>query len=112
MKKLTLSIKFLLFALVILNCSFINNSKSHILKETVIDCAINITVVDANDNEPLAGATVRVSTVGTSTDIDGKAKLTLPTGYNKIIVTYVGYQAQEVTVWCGFTGTIKLIPSN
>ena len=54
-------------------------------------------VVDPSD-EPLIGATVIVkgTSVGTSTDIDGDFTLSLPKGKSTLLVSYVGYQSQEV----------------
>lgn len=56
------------------------------------------TVVDAED-EPLIGATVLVkgSSVGTSTDYDGNFTIAAAQG-KTLIVSYVGYTTQEVTV--------------
>ncbi|MCM1517318.1 MAG: TonB-dependent receptor [Pseudoflavonifractor sp.] len=58
------------------------------------------TVVDEND-EPLIGATVRLtdSKSGTSTDVDGKFALPVPVGKTaKITVSYVGYTPRTVEV--------------
>ena len=58
------------------------------------------TVVAQDDGQPLAGAAIRVvgnNSVGTVTDVDGKFAITLPAGYTKINVTYVGMQPQELT---------------
>ena len=56
------------------------------------------TVTDAND-EPLIGATVLVkgTSVGTSTDIDGKFSIAAAQG-KTLVVSYVGYTTQEVPV--------------
>jgi hypothetical protein len=116
MKKLTSTAKLLSLACVILlNCSFINNSKINSFKENVslkLDCPIHFKIIDEN-SEPIPGATVilKGSSVGTSSDFDGLGSLTLLTGYNKITVSYPGYETKEITVWCGFNQTIKLISS-
>ena len=58
------------------------------------------TVLDGSMNyEPLIGATVMAkgTTVGTTTDMDGKFSLTLPEGVTQIVVSSVGYQAQTVS---------------
>ena len=46
------------------------------------------------------GATVRVAgtNTGTVTDADGKFSITLPSGHDKLQVSYVGMVTQEVTV--------------
>lgn len=56
------------------------------------------TVVD-DTGEPAIGATIQVkgTTQGTVTDIDGSFTLSAPTG-GTLVVSYVGYQTQEVTV--------------
>lgn len=73
------------------------------------------TVVDADNNESLIGASVIVkgTTLGTSTDLSGNFKFELPAGQQTIVVQYVGYTTQElsVSVQEGQTaelGTIKL----
>ena len=73
------------------------------------------TVVDASDNEPLAGATVMPigGGQGVAADIDGKFTLTVPVNVKKAQVSYVGYVTQEVELTDGMvvhmhTGTTKL----
>lgn len=50
--------------------------------------------------ETLIGANVlaKGSTVGTVTDIDGNFSLSVPDGVNTIVVSYTGYETQEVDV--------------
>ena len=61
------------------------------------------TVVDASDNEPLAGATVMPigGGQGVAADIDGKFTLTVPANVKKAHVSYVGYVTQEVELTDG-----------
>ncbi len=49
--------------------------------------------------EPVIGATVaqKGTTAGTFTDVDGGFKLNLPKGA-KLLITYVGYVSQEITI--------------
>ncbi len=56
------------------------------------------TVYDQN-NEPVIGASVMVkgTTIGTATDIDGKFTLNVP-AKGTLIVSYVGYVAQEIAL--------------
>ncbi|GAB3522406.1 TonB-dependent receptor [Emticicia fontis] len=51
-------------------------------------------VIDKNTQEPLIGATVSVeqSTQGTTTDLEGNFRLSLPVGSYNLKVTFVGYQ--------------------
>lgn len=57
------------------------------------------TVSDPNGS-PLAGATVIVkgTTRGASTDFDGNFKLDVPADAKTLVVTYLGYVAQEVSI--------------
>jgi len=73
-------------------------------------------ISDANTKETLIGATVTVkgtSTVTTSS-LDGSFKLTVPTGSQVLVISYIGYVSQEVSVDPAKTsiGTIELQPSS
>ncbi|MCM1441814.1 MAG: TonB-dependent receptor plug domain-containing protein, partial [Roseburia sp.] len=58
------------------------------------------TVVSAEDEEPIAGATVKAkgTSIGTQTDIDGNFQLTIPVDCKKLQVTFVGMYPLEVNV--------------
>lgn len=60
------------------------------------------TVVDAEDDEPLIGATVTVvgtPAIGTATDLDGHFTLTnIPAKATKLRISYVGYETAEVNI--------------
>lgn len=58
------------------------------------------TVFSAEDEEPLAGATVKAkgTSIGTQTDIDGKFQLTVPAETHKLIISYVGMRTVEIDV--------------
>ncbi len=58
------------------------------------------TVTSAENGEPLIGATVMGvgTTLGTSTDIDGKFTLTLPSSVTKLQVSYVSMKTIEVNI--------------
>ena len=57
------------------------------------------TVISADDNEPIIGASVlisgRAATKGTVTDVDGNFKLNVPNG-TKLVFSYVGMKSQTV----------------
>ena len=58
-------------------------------------------VLDAKTKEPAIGATILLvgTSNGAATDLDGKFELTnVPIGSQKIIVSYTGYQDQEIVV--------------
>lgn len=70
-------------------------------------------VVDEK-GEPLIGVTVKVSgtSVGTSTDLDGKFSLNIPAKKSRLDISYVGYRTQHVDVVPGQKlQTIKLEPT-
>jgi len=70
-------------------------------------------VVDANDNSPLAWASVRVNgTAGTTTDKDGMFSVDCSDSI-KLVVSFVGYETYTKTVHnCSEELTIALIPSS
>lgn len=76
--------------------------------------AVQITgkVVDEN-GAPLAGASVKVkgSSIGASTDINGVFSLNVPDN-SILVVTYIGYEVQEITAKPSASLTIKLVPLN
>lgn len=78
----------------ILACLFLS------LGMALAQTAVTGTVVSQEDGQPIIGATVRVvgANGGGVTDADGKFSLSLPAGHNKLRVTYVGMQPQDVTV--------------
>ncbi len=58
-------------------------------------------VTDAETNEPLIGAMVRIpgTTVGCATDIDGRYSLTMPDGQSRLEFAYIGYTSQTTDVY-------------
>ena len=58
------------------------------------------TVVDANDGNPIPGVNISIkgSTVGTSTDFDGRYSVTVPNKDVILVFSYVGYVSQEIKV--------------
>lgn len=57
-------------------------------------------VISADDNKPLPGANVVIkgTTVGTSTDTDGRYAIAVPTGATTLMFSSVGSKAQEINV--------------
>ncbi len=69
-------------------------------------------ILDEN-GEPLIGVSVVVkgeSTVGTITDFDGNFSLEVPSGQKILVVSYIGYKTQEVTLGTGNTINVKMEP--
>ncbi|MFI5171354.1 MAG: mucoidy inhibitor MuiA family protein [Chitinophagales bacterium] len=58
--------------------------------------------------EGLPGATIIVkgSTVGTITDMDGNYSLQLPFGSNYIVISYIGYNQQELAITSGYLSAV------
>ena len=58
------------------------------------------TVISADDNEPIIGASIVVkgTMVGTVTDFDGAFSLDVPSSAKTLVVSYVGMKSQEVAV--------------
>jgi TonB-dependent starch-binding outer membrane protein SusC len=64
------------------------------------DRMITGTVTSAEDNMGVPGATILVkgTTIGTATDIDGKYSISVPSGSNVLVFTFVGLKTQEVAI--------------
>jgi len=60
---------------------------------------------------PGAGITVRGTSTGTVTDVDGNFSVDLPEGSNVLVVQSIGYNAQNVTV-NGDNVTVRLAPTS
>lgn len=66
---------------------------------TTPDNTVSGTVFDLH-REPLVGATVMIpgTTVGTSTDLEGRYSLTIPDGKTELQFTYVGFEPRTVRI--------------
>ena len=73
---------------------------------------ISGTIID-NSGEPLIGASILIkgTTSGTVTDYDGKYELTLEANQDVLVVSYTGYEDQEITVGNRTTVDITLAES-
>src|SRR5699024_64181 len=69
-------------------------------RNVVIQETITGTITDAQSGETLPGVNILVkgTTTGTSTDTDGSFELEVPSLQDTLVVTYVGYQRQEVPI--------------
>jgi len=69
-------------------------------------------VIGSDDKLPVVGASVRIkgTNTGTVTDVNGDFTLTLSPG-NVLVISYIGYQTQEVTVRGAESITISLQPA-
>jgi len=70
-------------------------------------------VIGSDDKLPVVSASVRIkgTSTGAVTDVNGDFTLTLSPG-NVLVVSYIGYQTQEVTVKGSEFLTIQLQPAN
>lgn len=57
-------------------------------------------VIDKDTNEPLIGASVTVkgSTTGATTDMNGAYSINVPANANVLVFSYIGYRAEEVSI--------------
>jgi TonB-linked SusC/RagA family outer membrane protein len=72
-------------------------------------------VVTDDKGNPLPGATVVVkgnTSIGVSSDSDGKFSLSVPTGTETLVISSIGFVAQEVSVAGRTSLTIKLVSDN
>ncbi|MES3017051.1 MAG: TonB-dependent receptor [Bacteroidota bacterium] len=70
--------------------------------------------VTDNKGESLIGVSVKLkgSTVGVSTDVNGRYTITLPDGSNTLVFTYIGFETQEVAVSGRTAVDVTMVPSN
>ena len=68
-------------------------------------------MVSDQNGTPLIGANVFVkgTTVGTVTDFDGKYSISVPEGYDMLIISYTGYTTKEVAVSASGETNITLV---
>ncbi|QNE39199.1 TonB-dependent receptor [Hymenobacter sp. NBH84] len=79
-----------------------------------VDVTVQGQVRDDQGN-PLPGATVVLkgaTGVGASSDAEGRFSLTVPTGNETLVVSSIGYVAQEVAIGGRTTLTIRLVTDN
>ncbi len=62
------------------------------------DKTIEGQVLDATDRFALPGATVRSAEAGTVTDLQGRFSLSMSTGQNELIISYVGYEEKTIII--------------
>ena len=55
-------------------------------------------IFDAESNDPLIGATVKVGETGVVTDYEGNFELKLPPGEHIVVINYLGYEEKRETI--------------
>lgn len=76
-----------------------NGSSNTMVQITAQTKTVKGTVLDEN-GEPLIGVSIVVKGTGTGTitDFDGKFSIDLPGGSKELLVSYIGYKDQTITV--------------
>lgn len=69
------------------------------------------TVLDEN-GEPLIGVSIVVkgTSTGTITDFDGKFSIDLPAGSKELLISYIGYKDQTITITGNAPLNVKMVP--
>lgn len=84
---------------------------SNLLEEK--DIVVKGQITDAQ-GETLPGVSIKLkgTTVGATTDVDGRFTINVPDNNSVLVFTYIGYQTQEVTVGNRTTLNVKLVAAN
>ncbi|MEN7549480.1 TonB-dependent receptor [Rapidithrix thailandica] len=71
-------------------------------------------VISSEDNTPMPGVNVIIkgTNTGTITDIDGNYKLTVPDANSTLLFSFVGFEAQEVTLGNNTVINVKMDPDS
>ena len=88
-----------------------NGSSNTMVQITAQTKTVKGTVLDEN-GEPLIGVSIVVKGTGTGTitDFDGKFSIDLPGGSKELLVSYIGYKDQTITVTGSSPLSVKMIP--
>ncbi|TKC07977.1 TonB-dependent receptor [Pedobacter polaris] len=82
------------------------------LKNSSVDITIRGIVKDENGSPiPGAGVKVKGTLITVATDVNGSFSISAPSESSVLIITYVGYETQEVTVGTSKSLNIQLKPS-
>ncbi len=91
------------------------NRLAEVMSHSAEAVAINITgLVKGDDGTTLPGVNVveKGTVNGTSTDVDGKYKLTIAGNSSVLVYSYIGYVSQEVAVGARRSIDVKLVSEN
>ncbi len=79
----------------------------------VKDIVVKGQVTDTQ-GETLPGVSIKLkgTTIGATTDVDGRFTINVPNNSSVLVFTYIGYQTQEVTVGSRTTLNVKLVAAN
>lgn len=75
------------------------------------DRTVTGTVTGREDGLPLPGVSVKVkgTTAGTSTGVDGKFSLRVPSGSNTLVFTFIGYKTLEMAIPSGNNMNVRMV---
>ena len=75
--------------------------------------SISGSVTERSTSESLPGASVLIkgTSIGVVTDMDGKFTLKIPSGDNILVISYVGYEKQEILIGNQLTFNVQMVPS-
>ena len=84
-----------MFVVCLLTASFVYGQNKH----------VSGTVLTAEDDEPVIGASILVkgTTLGTISDVDGKFSVSMPKEAKILVITYIGLKTVEVEAKDGMT---------
>ena len=104
---------FVLIALILFGICFLHPGNSFATPGTGPEQTVSGTVKDASTSQPLAGATISVrgSNRNTTSDINGAFSIVVPDNTSILVVSYVGFTAQEIPVGNRSTIEILLLPN-
>lgn len=81
----------LLLTVLLLGCTFTGLAQSITIKGTVTDAQMGKTLPGAN-------ILVKGTTIGTTSDLNGKYEIVVPSQYDTLRFSYIGYQTKEVPI--------------
>src|SRR5690606_27785390 len=78
----------------------LNYARNTIYKNATSDVGMVRGIVIDDAGQPIPGVNIIVkgTTIGTVTDVHGKYSLTLPYNGAQLVVSFIGYNTQEITV--------------
>jgi iron complex outermembrane recepter protein len=102
--------KLLIWSIGLCLISFQNASAGDIFNNIAEDTNVTITVVDENDaGLPGVNVVIKGTGNGGTTDVSGKLTLLAPEG-STIILSYIGYKTQEISIGTRTSITVKMEP--
>jgi TonB-dependent starch-binding outer membrane protein SusC len=80
-------------------------------EEFLAEISVSGQVLD-EDRKAMPGVNIVVkgTTIGTTTDVDGKYKLTVPDGSSIIVFSFIGYEPREITVGTQTEINLTMVP--